>query len=153
MIIIICLARFQTLILTHRSLSFCLVRVQEEACNTHPCSVDCSVSSWGAWTPCSRSCGGGTQSRSRTVIEEAQNDGFECPPTYALQACNEEDCPADCVLSEWGEWNSCCQGTRKRFREIVIEPTPDGRACPPEIAQVEPSSCLFSVLFGSLLVH
>merc|ERR1719506_1996121 len=34
-----------------------------EPCNTEPCAIDCKLSAFGPWTPCSATCGenGGTQ--------------------------------------------------------------------------------------------
>lgn len=44
-----------------------------------PAPVDCLVSNWSPWTPCSVSCGAGRVSSYRTVQQEAQNGGRPCP--------------------------------------------------------------------------
>ena len=33
-------------------------------------SQDCAVTAWGGWTPCSATCGGGTQSHARTIEKQ-----------------------------------------------------------------------------------
>jgi hypothetical protein len=48
----------------------------------------CVVSEFGPWTPCSKSCGGGVQSRTRTVTK----DGSSCPALKQEQACHAQEC-------------------------------------------------------------
>lgn len=55
----------------------------------------CSVSSWSSWSSCSRSCGGGRQTRSREVIANSKCGGG-CP--YSLgdyHYCNRSPCPGE----------------------------------------------------------
>ena len=54
--------------------------------------VDCVVSSWTAFGACSASCGGGTQTQTRTVITPASNGGAACPALSQSQACNVQAC-------------------------------------------------------------
>jgi len=60
--------------------------------------VDCSVSDWSEWTTCTKSCGGGLQSRSRQVMRPAANGGASCPEKLAdSRICNEyTTCPKQC---------------------------------------------------------
>jgi hypothetical protein len=54
--------------------------------------VDCVVSPWSAYGACSASCGGGTQTQTRTVITPASNGGAACPALSQSQACNVQAC-------------------------------------------------------------
>ena len=52
---------------------------EERACNTHTCAGHCVVSDFSAWTTCTKSCGSGAQSRSRSITTEATYGGYACP--------------------------------------------------------------------------
>jgi len=52
-------------------------RVKTKACNPQRCPVDGTYSRWSEWSTCSRSCGGGTQTRNRACT----------PPKYGGKAC------------------------------------------------------------------
>ncbi|GLG92485.1 Kunitz-type serine protease inhibitor Bt-KTI, partial [Gryllus bimaculatus] len=41
--------------------------------------VNCVVSAWGQWSPCTSTCGKGSQLRTRTVLVEPRNGGKPCP--------------------------------------------------------------------------
>eukprot|EP01004_Peranema_trichophorum_P007321 NODE_60_length_4100_cov_55.328640_g50_i0.p1 GENE.NODE_60_length_4100_cov_55.328640_g50_i0~~NODE_60_length_4100_cov_55.328640_g50_i0.p1 ORF type:complete len:1365 (-),score=567.13 NODE_60_length_4100_cov_55.328640_g50_i0:5-3496(-) len=104
---------------------------QTNVCNTNPCPIDCTVSSWGVWSSCSVSCGGGSRTRTRVVSVQAQNGGASCPSTSATESCNTNACPVDCVLSEWKSWEACsatCGGGIQRRTRGVISPATDGGA-------------------------
>ena len=57
-------------------------------------SVNCRWSDWGSYSSCSKTCGGGTQSFSRSkVINEA--NGGSCPGLSTMaRNCNTENCPS-----------------------------------------------------------
>ena len=57
----------------------CGVLKSTAACNTKPCPVACTVSSWGGWGGCSKACGTGGQKRSRRVTRKAKYGGKKCP--------------------------------------------------------------------------
>ncbi|XP_020030715.2 papilin isoform X1 [Castor canadensis] len=92
-------------------------------CNLHPCP---QTKRWkaGPWTPCSASCGGGSQSRSVYCISSDGAGGQEAaeetecaglprkPPT--TQACNLQRC-ATWRAEPWGECSvTCGAGIRRR---------------------------------------
>jgi hypothetical protein len=55
--------------------------------------VDCVVSNWSNWGECSATCGGGTQTRTRTIITPPANGGQQCPALSEIQTCNTQACP------------------------------------------------------------
>lgn len=40
---------------------------------------DCRVSEWSEWSPCSKTCGIGEQTRTRTIVKHARRGGKVCP--------------------------------------------------------------------------
>jgi hypothetical protein len=60
--------------------------------NGGPAATDCK-GSWSAFTACSKTCGGGTQSHTYTVTAQPTNGGAACPsPLTQSQACNTKLC-------------------------------------------------------------
>ena len=59
--------------------------------------VDGSWSGWGEWSPCSVTCGNGTQQRSRVCNEPApDNGGLDCPDSGTEnRTCTEKTCPGN----------------------------------------------------------
>lgn len=58
--------------------------------------VDGNWALWASWDTCSVTCGGGTQSRTRSCTNPApQYGGAGCPSTgYEMQSCNTHNCPS-----------------------------------------------------------
>ena len=102
------------------------IRVQD----TQP--IDCQVSGWGGWNGCSASCGGGWQSRSRTVTVQPQNGGAGCPTLSESQSCNTHSCRVDCgYTTSSGPCNAGCgYGQRYQTYNIYQYPAGGGTACP-----------------------
>jgi hypothetical protein len=63
----------------------------DQACNTHCCKVDAVVGGWMDWADCSKTCGGGTQKRTRTCTP-ADCGGQACPATAEDRDCNTLSC-------------------------------------------------------------
>jgi len=83
----------------------CPSNSQEQMCNTGSCDVDCVLSDWTGWGPCSKSCRWrstakpGSQTRSKS-IKVASKGGGKCPKPktrerYEWQKCNDFVCPKD----------------------------------------------------------
>jgi hypothetical protein len=67
---------------------------ESENCNEEPCKRDCQWAPLAEWTPCSKSCGSGTQTRSRIKLQTALNGGKECAGLATFErACNTQPCP------------------------------------------------------------
>ena len=107
---------------------------ETRACNEQPCPVDCVVSDWSEWSTCTKACGGGIQTRTRTVITPAMYGGRPCPTLSDTMVCNAQPCPVDCVVSAWSAWSpwssDCGYGFRTRSRTVVTQPANGGKACP-----------------------
>jgi hypothetical protein len=116
-----------------RAGSHCPPVSQTQACNNGDCPVHCQVSNWESWTPCTRSCDGGSQQRSRTVVTSPANGGFVCPDLEAVRACKTQCCPVDCHASGFTAWTactvSCGAGWRTRTMTIVSLPSCGGALC------------------------
>ena len=57
-----------------------------------PSPRDCIVSPWGGWSNCSKTCGGGTETRTRQVLYPARFGGKACPTLENKRACNTNPC-------------------------------------------------------------
>jgi hypothetical protein len=100
----------------------------------HACPVDCTLSNWAPWQPCSQNCGGGSQVRTRTIDVQRQAGGAACLPLTDTRACQTQACPVDCTVSSWGAWGACTRscnsGTRVRSRTQLQSAAYGGAACP-----------------------
>ena len=112
--------------------------VERRECNRVRCpviTVDGEVSPWGSWSSCSRTCGGGISTRSRSCVAEAKNGGTTCD-TQGLEEtnnCNVDLCPADGIVSNWMDWGGCSEtcgdGNRERRRTCEKEAVNGGKTC------------------------
>ena len=62
------------------------------SCHLKHCPINCVVSGWGSWGACSRTCGKGVQSRSRSITTSPQHGGASCPALTSSQKCNTHTC-------------------------------------------------------------
>ena len=85
----------------------CGTLLETRACNKHDCPVNCIVSDWTAWSDCSLSCGRGSTTRSRVVTTAVQGSGQACPALTDSTFCATAECPVDCVVTAFREWNGC----------------------------------------------
>ena len=97
-------------------------------------------------------CGRGTKTRSREVLQEAKHAGEKCPAREDTRICNADQCPGtlflyhgnhiftkygssvDCKVGPWravGECSATCGGGSRTIKsEIVQEPENGGEKCP-----------------------
>ena len=80
----------------------CIVATSADSVISNPAvlslqKVDCILSDWSQWSPCTASCGGGQRSRSRIVAQEAGWGGRECAGDLTeTSSCNIECCVPLC---------------------------------------------------------
>merc|ERR1719329_1513647 len=105
------------------------------SCNVRPCPVDAQMDVWEEWSQCSRACGGGTRTRHRNVLQQAQYGGMPAAETMQEQLCNAQACDQDCGLADWGTWGECSKicgtGHMSRVRPVLHPPLGEG-TCPDE---------------------
>lgn len=116
-------SRTRTIVTPARGNGSCPILTEYRDCNTNACVIPCVVSEWSEWGPCDSGCGGGRQSRTRTII----TPGVNCPPLIESRDCNTEAC---CSVSDWSDWSVCDKpcGTGKQSRTRAI--TTPGANCP-----------------------
>jgi len=112
---------------------------KHQECNQQACPVDCE-GSWGEYTSCSATCGGGVQSRMFTVTQAAAHGGKECPQqcgTVEDHPCSTEKCEEHCS-GHWDDWSDCVGpagawcgegGTQTRGYNVTVEHTKGGCGC------------------------
>merc|ERR1719443_1661751 len=95
--------------------------------------VNCRMNTWSDWGTCSKACGYGERSRSRTVASHARYGGAACGPSEESEQCKEKECPVDCTVSDWKPWSACSAtcgtGTKTRSRDATVEAQHGGKDC------------------------
>lgn len=105
---------------------------ETRACNTEPCAVDGGWSEFGEWCECSKPCGGGVQSRSRTCSNPPPaHGGKDCMGmSEETMECNTQECDVNGGWSKWGEYSECkgkCNKRGKMYKyRTCTNPPPSG---------------------------
>ena len=56
--------------------------------------ADCKWGPWDAWSLCTKTCGGGSRTKSRKVVQIAVYGGNQCNESnIETETCNEQICP------------------------------------------------------------
>jgi hypothetical protein len=63
--------------------------------NNDTCDVDCVVSAWSDWGPCSTQCGSGKQTRTRSITVNQVGNGAACSNLGETRKCNNLPCCTD----------------------------------------------------------
>ena len=86
----------------YRKLNFCLFLYATTYNNKLWITVDCSWEPWKNWSPCSASCKGGIQARTRSH-NPARHNGKSCNGTSTeSRVCNNETCKYLIENMVWG---------------------------------------------------
>ncbi|OII77835.1 thrombospondin type 1 domain-containing protein [Cryptosporidium andersoni] len=108
-------------------------------CAERACKMDCTLSEWNEWSTCSKTCGSGSKSRTRTILNKP-NDGLQCGHLREFQSCNEFQCIAtrDCEVGQWSAWSPCtatCGGGIKRRQRVIQVAATGGGRCEFDLTQ------------------
>jgi len=120
-----------------------------EPCNAFTCdSEESQNGQWAQWTdfsPCTTSCEGGTQFRTRAIAVMAKGDGKAVDgKDREMQFCNvDTSCSVavDCEFADWAVWSDCsctCNGVKRRGRRIARYGRGDGLYCIGDLKQNAP---------------
>jgi len=111
-------------------------------CHNNACPEDCIWDDWRSWGSCSVTCGVGTMRRYRGKKQDSQFGGALCVGNATLEAsCVDQECPVDCLWSEWADWEGCSQscdgGKTSRYRSVAQLRNSAGAECAPPGSQTE----------------
>jgi Spondin-like TSP1 domain/PAN domain/Thrombospondin type 1 domain len=88
------------------------------SCNSDPCPepIYCEMSEWSKWSECSKPCGGGTQTSSRTILQQGQNGAKPCPTNLTRS----QNCNTDACIPTKTCWIGVQQGTQSWSSQGVM---------------------------------
>ena len=98
--------------------------VDIEICNTNLCPIHGGFSEWTIFSKCTKSCGNGTQQRTRKCANpKPKLGGRDCSslgPHTDTRKCNTHHCPINGGYTQWTQFTHCSRtcgiGTKKRQR-------------------------------------
>ncbi|KAL9951955.1 hypothetical protein ACROYT_G044715 [Oculina patagonica] len=111
--------------------------VKSEECNQQECLVDGGYTEWSI-SECSVTCGGGTQTLTRTCTNPSpSNGGKDCSelgPDEKTISCSEQECPVDGGYTDWLKCSQCsvtCGGGTQTLTRTCTNPPPSngGKDC------------------------
>ena len=105
--------------------------------------VNCQISHWSSWSPCSAwQCGTyGNQQRTRHVITHPSCGGADCPSNIQENRVCYGNTPINCQVSSWSSWSPCSawqcgtSGNQQRTRHVITHPSCGGADCPSNIQE------------------
>ncbi|XP_026645393.1 hemicentin-1 [Microtus ochrogaster] len=120
--------------------------VETIMCNIRPCPVHGVWSVWQPWGACSKSCGKGSQSRTRLCNNPPPSfGGAYCSGAETqMQVCNERHCPVDGKWAAWASWSACtvsCGGGARKRTRACSDPAPQYGGSQCEGSDVQSDFC------------
>jgi hypothetical protein len=117
----------------------CPILAKQTDCNAFECPIDCKVSAWSVFEICSEKCGGGIQTKTRSVVTRPRFGGTGCPKSSAVQECNGHPCSVDCTHT-WNAWTACTKtcasGVQQRSIKVIQGASHGGDECPRSEEQI-----------------
>ncbi|KAK3105270.1 hypothetical protein FSP39_021390 [Pinctada imbricata] len=118
--------------------------IKYNECNTQNCPVNGGWSPWSSYGPCSKTCGRGTHTQTRTCSAPSPTyGGRKCSGrTTRSRQCNTQKCPIDGGWSAWRKYGRCSK-TCGRGKQYLVRycdtPTPryNGKMCEGKNIQFE----------------
>eukprot|EP00095_Tigriopus_kingsejongensis_P001320 maker-scaffold249_size238305-snap-gene-1.12 protein:Tk01320 transcript:maker-scaffold249_size238305-snap-gene-1.12-mRNA-1 annotation:"PREDICTED: hemicentin-1-like" len=129
--------------------------IQSQACSARTCPVDCEWSNYGDWSRCSASCGGGVESRERTVLTEARNGGRRCiGRNRETRICNAESCSTTTEEPNTTTTTTTTTVTREEDVPTTTTPSRTEFSTVPSTRTIQPGfSPLFDLTDQQLTAH
>ena len=98
--------------------------IEVKTCNTNFCPIHGGYSEWSRFSECTKSCGNGSQNRTRNCSNPEPKHGgrncFSLGSDTEIQHCNTHHCPIDGGYTPWTEFSECSKscgiGETKRTR-------------------------------------
>uniref|UniRef100_A0A8D0DE17 Complement component 6, duplicate 2 n=1 Tax=Sander lucioperca TaxID=283035 RepID=A0A8D0DE17_SANLU len=104
----------------------------------------CDRYPWGSWSACSQTCNHGTQHRHRAFNYHDEyfwkGSCLQLCEEHDRRTCNEQTCPINCLLTEFGSWSDCSPCAKKQLRTRSVQRPSQfgGSACSPELTEERP---------------
>jgi len=108
------------------------------SCGQKQCPINCKHGFYSKPSACTAKCNGGTTYQSMKVIVKPQYGGTVCPPKTVKEACNSQNCDANCKLKKWSRWSKCtrgCGGGLKLRRKMIKVPARGTGLCPKTLSK------------------